>query len=90
MFGLGIWELVVIGIVILVLIKPEDIPKLLRGAGKITRQIKDLYRGAATAISDMSREIDRPIGGTTQNNEKEDLWKDITAGKADSDSQGDS
>lgn len=84
MFGLGFWELAVIIVVILVVFRPEDIPKLLRNLGKITRQLKDVYRGATSAITDISRQIEEPIDDAGKLADNESLWKDPSAGKADS------
>jgi len=43
MFGLGIFELVIIAAVVLVFIRPEDLPRFLHRVGKLYAQLKDFY-----------------------------------------------
>jgi Sec-independent protein translocase protein TatA len=85
MFGLGFWEIAIIIIVILLLFRPEDIPKLLRGAGKVSRQLKDFYREATSSINDIGKEVKRPIDEIKRASKIEDWWKDTSADNADSD-----
>ncbi len=87
MFGLGFWEIAVIIVVVLVLFRPEDLPKLLRTAGKVSRQLKDIYRGATSAISDIGKEIERPLNDVKRGAKMENWWKDTSAGEADTDKQ---
>lgn len=87
MFGLGFWEIAIIFIVILLLFRPEDIPKLLRGAGKVSRQLKDFYRGATSAINDIGKEVKRPIDDVKRATKIENWWKDTSADNADSDNK---
>lgn len=43
MFGLGLFEIILIFIIALLVIKPEDLPKLLRSVGQIYGQLRRLY-----------------------------------------------
>ena len=84
MFGLGIWEIGVIVVVVLILFKPEDIPKLLRNFGRVSRQLKDLLRSASSTVSDMGREFDgrenesdpNGIGNVSSETKKNDSRKE--------------
>lgn len=80
MFGLGLWEIVAIAIVILLLFRPEELPKLLRNLGRFSRQIKDLYRGASSAITDLSDEIKEPFTDTHDSKNRKSMWKSVSPG----------
>jgi Sec-independent protein translocase protein TatA len=43
MFGIGISEIILIGFIIIVFIKPEDLPKFLRSAGRLYGKLKKTY-----------------------------------------------
>jgi len=43
MFGIGFWELFVIFVLLVIFIKPEEIPKVIRQAGKVIAQIRSFY-----------------------------------------------
>ena len=51
MFGIGIWELIVIAVICVVAVNPKDIPVLLRKAGKWYRELKDLSGSFSNAIT---------------------------------------
>ena len=44
MFGIGLWEVVLILGVALIVLGPDRFPELARGAGKFFREIKSLGR----------------------------------------------
>ena len=46
MFGVGIPELLVIGVVAVVVFGPDRLPEYARQAGRLVRQFRDLARGA--------------------------------------------
>lgn len=61
MFGLGIWEILVIVAVVVIFVRPSDLPSFLRGLGRSYKRFRDLYRGVTRMISD----IDTGIYGST-------------------------
>ena len=63
MFGLGFWEIAVIAVVIIIVIKPSDLPRMIRRAGRFFGQVKDFYRETVSTISELGRDIDKPMGG---------------------------
>ena len=63
MFGLGFWEIATIAVVIIVVVNPSDLPRMIRGAGRFYRKLKDFYRGTVSTISEISRDIDKPMDG---------------------------
>ncbi|MGR3540333.1 MAG: Sec-independent protein translocase protein TatB [Hasllibacter sp.] len=52
MFDLGIMELLVIGVVALIVVGPEDLPKMFRAAGRITGKMKGMAREFSRAMND--------------------------------------
>ena len=81
MFGLGIWEIAIIVVVILLIFKPEDIPKLIRNLGRVTRQLKDMYRGVSSVVHDIGRDVDYTSDATKGNSSYDKLWKRVSTGK---------
>ncbi len=66
MFDVGFWELTIIGIVALVIVGPERLPKLARTAG--------LWIGKARRmVADVKRDIDREIKASEMSDIKEGL-----------------
>ena len=61
MFGLGFWELVVIAVVVILFVKPTDLPRFLRSLGRTYKRFKDLYRGVTRIISDASMGFNEPM-----------------------------
>ena len=61
MFKLGSWEVVVILIVALVLIRPQDLPRLIRKAGEFIAQLRGLKASITDSMSEIEREIAAPV-----------------------------
>ncbi|MCX7675060.1 MAG: Sec-independent protein translocase protein TatB [Bdellovibrionaceae bacterium] len=40
MFGIGFWELVAIGVIALIFVGPQDLPKLARNLGRLLNELK--------------------------------------------------
>jgi Sec-independent protein translocase protein TatA len=57
MFGLGFWEMVVIGIVVLIFIQPRDLPAFFRKAGRLAGQIRSAYDMFMKHVRDMENEV---------------------------------
>ena len=58
MFGIGFSELAVIAIVLLVMIRPEDLPAFFRKLGRLYAQAKKAYAEVASMKDDFLREMD--------------------------------
>ena len=81
MFGLGTWEIVVILIVVLVAVKPSDIPKMLRTVGRAFRRFREMYRGVSSTISDLGREIENPEVFSEMDKKSDDLLRNFSVKK---------
>ena len=77
MFGLGIWEILVIFLVAIVFINPKDLPKITRKIGyvygkyrkvikSINSELKDLAAEIKNPIEDIKNEINKPIDSITR------------------------
>jgi sec-independent protein translocase protein TatB len=58
MFGIGFSELVLIGLILILFIKPEDLPKFFRSLGKIYGQMKKAYNDVVSVKDKILKEID--------------------------------
>lgn len=58
MFGIGISELLVILCLIIVFVRPRDLPKLFRRLGRMYAQAKDFYDQIAATRDDLINEIE--------------------------------
>ena len=58
MFGIGISEMILIFLVIVVIIRPDDLPKFLRSAGRTYGKAKKLYKEIIDAKDKIIKEID--------------------------------
>jgi sec-independent protein translocase protein TatB len=58
MFGIGFSELVLIGLILIIFIKPEDLPKFFRSAGKLYGRMKKAYDDIVAAKDKILKEID--------------------------------
>ena len=56
MFDFGIFEIIVIMAVALFVIKPEDLPAVLRSCGKFVRKIKKISNEFTSALDDVAHE----------------------------------
>jgi sec-independent protein translocase protein TatB len=84
MFGIGLSEAVVLGIIILILLGPKQLPEILRGAGKLFREISkarqefnqkldqdDEYRNIRESVREVKQSIEKPLGDIRSSVEKE-------------------
>jgi len=58
MFGIGFGEILIILLIAIVFIRPEDLPKFLRGAGRLYGQIKRLYKEVIQTKDKIIKEMD--------------------------------
>jgi Sec-independent protein translocase protein TatA len=61
MFGLGIWEIVIILLAVIIFIKPEDLPKFFRKVGNVYGQIKRYNREVVRKIRHIEYEVKEPF-----------------------------
>lgn len=99
MFGLDTWEILIIVIVLVVVLKPKDLPKIVRLVGKIVGRIRYLYARVEETVMNMEQQVDgdrdvrqrttmkHPVGaGQNGNGRSSYRKKDIGRRKADGDS----
>ena len=58
MFGIGFGEILVVLLIAIVFIRPEDLPKFLRNAGRLYGQLKRMYNEVIHAKEKIIKEID--------------------------------
>ena len=51
MFDIGMWELMVIGVVALIVVGPKDLPKMFRTLGQVTGRLKGMAREFQTTMN---------------------------------------
>lgn len=75
MFGIGAGELAVIVLIIVVFVRPSDLPAFMRGLGKLYSEAKKAYRDVVEAKDDFIRELDiaaaADAAGMTTSNSKD-------------------
>ena len=59
MFRLGFWEVVTILVVIVVFVRPQDLPRFARNAGKVYAKIRAFYRDLSSLPERVEDEIAR-------------------------------
>lgn len=58
MFGIGLSELLVILCVIIIFVRPRDLPKLFRRLGRMYAQLRSFYDQIAATKDDLMHEIE--------------------------------
>jgi len=58
MFGIGISEVILIFLVIVVLIRPNDLPKFLRSAGRFYGKARKMYKEIVDVKDEIIKEVD--------------------------------
>jgi len=51
MFDIGMWELMVVGVVALIVVGPKDLPKMFRTLGQVTGRLKAMAREFQTTMN---------------------------------------
>jgi Sec-independent protein translocase protein TatA len=70
LFGLGIWELIIIFIVVILFVKPEDLPKFFKKVGKLYGELKKYNDDLLAKFKTIDEEIKKPLSAIAH--EKED------------------
>ena len=58
MFGIGFSELAIIALVLIVMIRPKDMPAFFRKMGRLYGQIKSAYKEVAAVKDEFLKEMD--------------------------------
>ena len=66
MFGLGFWEIAIVALVALVLVKPDDWPALIKALGRFYKRLGQFLRSASVT----GREIESALSEPSQNADK--------------------
>jgi Sec-independent protein translocase protein TatA len=56
-FGMGFGEMLVVGLLVIIFTRPEDLPILIRQAGRIYGYIMKIYYSFLDEINDISEDI---------------------------------
>ncbi len=74
MFGIGFSELVLLALVAVVLIKPDDLPGFFRKAGKFYGKVKAAYKEVVAVKEDFLREMEvgAAVGESAESTKKAD------------------
>lgn len=59
MFGIGWVEVVIVGLIVFLLMKPEDLPRVMRTAGRYAGQIKKYMNAINGEFTSIAREIEK-------------------------------
>lgn len=59
MFGLGIWEIAAIVVVIVVFVKPSELPRAARTAGRVVRRAQTAIARAKTEMRQIGSALER-------------------------------
>ena len=59
MFGIGFGEILIVLLIAIIFIRPEDLPKFLARAGRLYGQIKRMYKEVIEAKDKIIKEIDK-------------------------------
>ena len=59
MFGIGFGEILIVLLIAIIFIRPEDLPKFLASAGRLYGQIKRMYNEIIRAKDKIIKEIDK-------------------------------
>jgi Sec-independent protein translocase protein TatA len=61
MFGIGFSEIVIVFLALIVLVRPDDLPKFLRTAGRLYGRAKKAYNELIAVKDRIIREIDEAV-----------------------------
>ena len=75
MFGLGLPEMIVIGVIILLIFGAKRLPEIGKGLGKTAKEIKDISQDMKKGKEEKPKEEE--VGPPNEDEEKETLLDDI-------------
>ncbi len=77
-FGIGVWELLVIGLIALIVLGPKQMIRMARRAGELLRQFQQVWQEASRTIDKELRAIEEDTGDLgSLGKEIESLAKDV-------------
>ena len=59
MFGLGLWEIAMIALVIVVFVKPSELPRAARTVGRVVRRIQSVSAQARAEMRQLGAALER-------------------------------
>ena len=59
MFGLGLWEIATIALVIVVFVKPSELPRAARTVGRVVRRIQSVAAQARAEMRQLGAALER-------------------------------
>ncbi len=77
MFGLGLPEMIVIGVIILLIFGAKRLPEIGKGLGKTAKEIKDISRDMKKSKEKKPKEEEEGAGPPEEDEAKETLLDDI-------------
>ncbi len=81
MFGIGFFEIILIIFVVLIFIKPKDLPNFIRSIGRFYSQIRNAYLSVLRAINSYNDEVKNMIQLDTKIDEEKPVAKKAKTGK---------
>ena len=76
MFDIGAFELLIVGIVALLVVGPEELPRLIRAVSKFATQVKNYARDFRAGMENLANEAD--LDGFDELRRKEGITKDMS------------
>jgi Sec-independent protein translocase protein TatA len=70
MFGIGFSEIIIVFLALIVFVRPGDLPKFLRTAGRLYGKAKKAYNELIAVKDRIIREIDEAIPAEDQSTDK--------------------
>ena len=71
MFGIGFSEIVVILLVMIIFIRPEDLPKTLRSLGRLYGKLRLIYKEIMDSRAEIMKEIEKASTFDESNKDEE-------------------
>ena len=71
MFGIGLWELLIVVAVSIVFIRPKDLPVVFQNLGRLYRRIRSFQRTFAEMARDIESEIHQSASTVKPDSEKD-------------------
>ena len=76
MFGIGFGEILIVLIVIIIFVRPDDLPKFLYSAGRFYGKVKKMYKEIMEVKDSIIDEVDKALPELTDSEEIENIKKE--------------
>ncbi|MBF0245264.1 MAG: hypothetical protein HQL31_08325 [Planctomycetes bacterium] len=80
MFGLGYFEILILLLLAVIFVKPEDLPELLRKLGKLIGMVRKMVWEAQSQLDELKR-MHEPIGPAQNGHVRDDAGSSGAMGK---------